>query len=823
MNADARFSVAVIFLGQFLGGSPWPLVAIRTTDGKTDIKAVTLPNSAKRKTISKEWIGRWNGQGYDLYFAINPLKGLLCKKADKNDVASAAWLWADLDPPKNSTITGIVAWRHERRLQFKEGLPDSLPDPTWLIDSGRGYWPFWRLGVPLALDGKDGPITGKIEAYSRRIEQAFAPYADNCRNIERIARLPGTVNHKTGWVAGVVEHNPNATYGLKDFPSPDEPPRDAKKRSSSDRKINLNDVPPRLRDRILRAVSSAEDHSAVFHYVVKSLSEGEFSSDAIEALLREHPECVPDRYRGRLPGEIARSVSKASGKTRSPKADNDRRPEINLRLGEIKEVVDAAEQTLIKRGGLYQRANRIVYMGEQPVITAGANEVAASRIFERGEYALAEDLAEVACFTKFDARKKGLVVVNPPLWIVRTLMERVGRFRFPVLTGVINAPTLRHDGSLISRPGYDAATGLFFDARGCDFPAIPERPTKEDAEAALGVIDDLLRHFPFVEDADRSVAISGILTYAARQSMRSAPLHAYTAPTAGSGKSKLVDVASIVATGREAGVIAQTESEDEMEKRIGAVLLEGRSIVAIDNCTHPLGGNFLCAMLTQPTVSVRILGRSQQPTVETNVFATATGNNLVISGDMTRRAVLSRLDPKAERPELRVFDFEPVARAKANKIELVSAALTIMLAFKAIGRPQQATPLGSFEDWSSTVRDALIWLGRADPVATMEHARATDNKLDDLALILTLWRAEVGPTVRVTCRQLVDRAVNNDELRDALMAIAGQGVAISTKRLGKWLGQNANRICNRMSVEMAGVESGVTLWRLCCSDQTPGG
>jgi putative DNA primase/helicase len=178
-----------------------------------------------------------------------------------------------------------------------------------------------------------------------------------------------------------------------------------------------------------------------------------------------------------------------------------------------------------------------------------------------------------------------------------------------------------------------------------------------------------------------------------------------------------------------------------------------------------------------------------------------------------------------ERPELRKFDFDPVERAKENRPKLVAAALTIMLAFKAAGSPQQATPLGSFEDWSSTVRDALIWLGRADPVETMEYVRATDTKLDDLASVLTLWRAKIGPMERITCRRLIERSSHsgNEELADALVAVAGQrGGAISAKRLGKWLAQNAQRICNGMWVETCGLESGVTLWRLCAAP-TPGG
>jgi hypothetical protein len=95
---------------------------------------------------------------------------------------------------------------------------------------------------------------------------------------------------------------------------------------------------------------------------------------------------------------------------------------------------------------------------------------------------------------------------------------------------------------------------------------------------------------------------------------------------------KLVHVsANIIATGKEAGIVTQGRTEEELEKRLGALLFAGDQI-AIDNCTAPLGGAFLCALLTQSTVMVRILGKSEVVEVPTDVLATATGNNLRITG-----------------------------------------------------------------------------------------------------------------------------------------------------------------------------------------------
>ncbi|MGI3902536.1 MAG: hypothetical protein ACRYGP_16590 [Janthinobacterium lividum] len=522
-------------------------------------------------------------------------------------------------------------------------------------------------------------------------------------------------------------------------------------------------------------------------------------------------------------------IGKAEAPRKAKRRDaNDTRPVVTLLAGQIKDAVDAVESALIERGGLFQRANQIVHLGEAPVITADKREISAVRIFERGEHALAEDIAEAACLMKWDGRAEDYVVTNPPTWLVKTLQQRTGAFRFPVLTAVINAPTLRPDGTLLATPGYDSATGLFYDPRGVRFPTIPPRPTKADADRALADLGDLISGFPFDGPADYAVALSAILTACVRQAIRSAPMHAFSAPVAGSGKTKLVDIASVVATGREAGVIAQAPDEAEMEKRLSALFLQGAGTVAVDNCSFPVDGNFLCACLTQATVSIRPLGTSTQVTVPTNAFITATGNNLVIAGDMTRRTLVAHLDPRVERPELREFAFEPVAQAKADRVRYVTAALTILLAFKAAGSPRQSNPLGSFEDWSLLVRDALIWLGCADPVGTMERARISDPKLDELSAVLTQWQAVVG-TDRITVRRVIEKATkqsggtgydfnpkdfDNPDFREALLAVAGQGGAINGKRLGKWLGAHAKRIAGGCWIESAGVMEGSLTWQL---------
>src|SRR5262249_38295236 len=153
-----------------------------------------------------------------------------------------------------------------------------------------------------------------------------------------------------------------------------------------------------------------------------------------------------------------------------------------------------------------------------------------------------------------------------------------------------------------------------------------------------------------------------------------APLHAFDAPLAGTGKSKLVDCCSILVEGHECPVISQGSDETEFEKRLGAELLEGARRISIDNCKDPLGGALLCQIASQPLLKVRILGFSKSVQIVNGVLLFATGNNLKLYGDMLRRGLICRLDAGEERPELRSFEQDdPIQILKRERGRYVAA------------------------------------------------------------------------------------------------------------------------------------------------------
>ena len=201
------------------------------------------------------------------------------------------------------------------------------------------------------------------------------------------------------------------------------------------------------------------------------------------------------------------------------------------------------------------------------------------------------------------------------------------------------------------------------------------------------------------------------------------------ATTPGTGKSYLVDVISMIATGRLCPVITSSPSREETEKQIGAVLLSGSPIVSLDNVTHDLEGELLCQITERPVVRIRILGRSEMPDCECHTTVFATGNNVTFAIDMVRRGLVCDLEALEERPELRLFQRDALALARADRAKYVAAALTITRAYLAAGAPQVCGPFGSYTDWSRMVRSPLVWLGEPDPILSIDKTREEGPEL----------------------------------------------------------------------------------------------
>jgi hypothetical protein len=412
-------------------------------------------------------------------------------------------------------------------------------------------------------------------------------------------------------------------------------------------------------------------------------------------------------------------------------------------------------------------------------------------------------LDQAARFEKYDSRAKAWVHCKPPADIAELILARAGHWPFPSLRGVLAAPSLRLDGSLLDRPGYDADTGMYV-IEPPPMSDIPDRPTWADGQQAMETLDRLLESFPWQGDDDaRAVGLSALITPVVRAALPTAPLHAISAPEAGTGKSYLTQIAAAIATGAPCPVISTGRNEEETEKRLAALVLSGLTVASIDNVSQPLGGDFLCQLLDQPRLKIRILGQTGGPTLEPRITLFATGNNLTLLGDVVRRAVIARMDAACAEPWDRQFQVDPLAQVMADRGRYIGAALTAVRAFLLSGEPTQP-PLASFTTWSNWVRSAIVAFGYGDPVRTVATAVVDDPDRQALGALLAAWWAAFGGSkisVATIIKQASERdatgAYTSTDLRDAVMTVAaGKGGDINSSRLGRWLRRHKDRRLN---------------------------
>ena len=406
-------------------------------------------------------------------------------------------------------------------------------------------------------------------------------------------------------------------------------------------------------------------------------------------------------------------------------------------------VGDEAVRALAEHPDVYQRGGTLVYVLRDMSPLAGVTRPrGCPRIAPLPNASLRELLSASAVWVE---RRLGRPTkrVHVPQTVVNAVAARGEWIGVRALEGVVDCPMLRPDGSVISAPGFDAATGLLVVANGV-FPEIPERPTQEDARRAAAVLLDLVRDFPFKSHAHRSGWLAALLTMLARCAFRGpAPMFLFDANAAGTGKGKLVGVISAIACGRPMATMAPVEDDAEQRKRITAVAMAGDSSVLIDNVVGTLGGPCLDAALTSSEWSDRLLGSNQTVRLPLAVTWFVTGNNVQVRGDMARRIQHVRLESSLDRPEDRAgfahADLEE--HVLEHRPAFLTAALTILRAYCVAGRPAQGlAPWGSFEGWSLLIRGAIVFSGEPDAADAREELRSeTDIAAHALRDLVEGW------------------------------------------------------------------------------------
>lgn len=200
MNFNA--SVALVFLESL---------------GKTEI--YLNANTAGTRSVTPESIERILAEAIankaNVYYQL--ANGLPGGRSAKNLLASTHWLHVDVDPLDGHSLDK----ERDRIAGLFDELPEGVPPPTYVIDSGRGYQGLWKLKESLPLPENEVAV----EAANLWLMDRFQA-GKGTHNVDRILRVPGSWNFPNekklkqgfkGALADVFLDFPDREYSLSDF------------------------------------------------------------------------------------------------------------------------------------------------------------------------------------------------------------------------------------------------------------------------------------------------------------------------------------------------------------------------------------------------------------------------------------------------------------------------------------------------------------------------------------------------------------------------------------------------------------------------------
>jgi putative DNA primase/helicase len=425
-------------------------------------------------------------------------------------------------------------------------------------------------------------------------------------------------------------------------------------------------------------------------------------------------------------------------------------PDLLVHSGDLPAAVRALCRLFAQAGGFFNRGGVPVILAHEP----GSNVPVANPLTPHSLTMAAHGL----CRPVRDTPEGPRLVTLQERAAMMTLSE-LGSGRFlPGLDGIATAPMLNADGTILTRPGYDAARLIWCEP--CPDLAVPDPPTRQDAEAALLALRRRLCTFCFGDAAtvrrdgvdvvdtasppgmSESMALAALLTAVCRPSLDRAPGLIVSAPSvtgAGSGKGLLVRVLAEIAFGVQPAAITAGHDRAELDKRIASALMEASPVLFLDNFNGvTLRSDTLASAMTERPSRVRVMGVSRMVRLNSSAFVAVTGNGLAVGEDLLRRFLAVELDARSEDPEARPFRPGFLDDVRRDRPALLSAALTIWR-WGRQSSPPPGQPLGSFETWAAWVRDPLLALGCRDPVERIRAAKNEDPKRREVADLFTAW------------------------------------------------------------------------------------
>jgi hypothetical protein len=829
-------------------------------------------------------------RGISAYITVNPVNPALKARADRlkkarattrdEDIVCLSWLYLDYDvecPDGISSTDEELAAARARLEKVQADHPELVLSSIWGC-SGNGCWMLIRL--------PDYPNDAEHRALVARVVDWFREeYSDEAVTIDEKCKNPSRSMPLVGTMKCKGESSPDRPHRLATIESPPDrsltpldlkawaaihvpaAPPEAQGANGQAHAPDAQQAGPRVAGDVEKraiaylatiepAVSGQRGHDKTFGAACRVGPGFDLPEATTIRLIREHynPRCEPpwsdkdlehkvhDAYqKEKRRGWLLAAKSKrrkAGAATTAPAGTQHQRPEI-----EISTRRDLALEETLKAlagdGELFRRGTSLGMVAREENDTAklpGGVELRHARGSLRfvpiAPTVLGCRLTKLASFFRWMPDKEGEPITidcHPPDWLIGAISDHQYWPGVRHLLSIAECPYVRDDGSIVS-PGFDAATGTLY-RPSVTIPALPDRPTRKDVEAALQLLAELVIQFPFETGFDRDVWLADLLTCIQRPMIAGpVPGFVYNGNAAGVGKGLLIDLVGLLVHGVPVGTRIYPIDPAEAAKVKLALALAAVPIVHFDNLAEGgfYGGGVIDSALTSTVTSDRILGQSRDSgNVPLRPTWHASGNNISPVKDSGRRWLRSNLTTTLEKPYERDDIEEKHLRDSTLKRrgELLGAALTILKAHALAGRPTGTTdgkpwaPLGSFEDWDHVVRGAVQFATGNDCLHTQrEGEKERPDRLNKAALLegwLEVDPHGEGKTIEEVLDAVRDHPTCYPTLRNALLSLGRDGKLPSSEKLRYKLRGMKNTPINRLRFETCGENrNGTSLWRV---------
>lgn len=718
----------------------------------------------------------------------------ICPRFNGRGAFDLAWqirivrvLWTDIDHITVDEALGRIT-------------KASLPQPSAVVNSGHGAHVYWVLEAPYLIDDvgdppgvhtafvvipggrkqpqkyivEDGektyvdnrPHTGRLSRKAQHVQDVLAGIADACggdhtTDLSRLLRVPGTLNRKderngrAPVPTSLVECDGSRRYAFETFE------RFAKPSAASERlaKITSMALPVVRKPSASKADKLAEHVAACSIAPAGARSETDFSlccfairngidRDLVWGQVEQVGKFAErgQRYfdvtwenaefdvRAGTYEKVAARVAAVSP-VPPPDTENDsnllslhdtgmddgpdQREIIRIEAATtpVGDTLRQITNCLFDAGDCFVRCDQLVVVHGDAIATVLSPPELGGLLNQHVEFFYVDDK---------DGEYRSLSTAYAQTW----LHNRVERARLREIRLFSRNPVYTSDWRLVA-PGLDRESGIYY--------AGPEISPRDGTRH----LDTLLQDFCFKSPADRTNFLGMLLTIVLISRFIGAkPGALFNGNQPGLGKSMLGQIIAILRDGRPTESASYNPNDEELEKRLGAIVRRGVMTIIIDNAKGHgrrvlIESPCLERCMTDAVLSFRLLGKSDEIRAENSHIFVITANSPDVSPDLISRSVVINLEYEGD-PKRRHFQVaDPEDYAQRHRSELLGELLGMVERWKAGGSPL-ANVCSRFNKrgWGEIVGGILEFNGEPDFLANAEHSAAqldeTRREFEDL-------------------------------------------------------------------------------------------